>query len=100
MGTVAKHQGLSSTGPWRTGHPPGTLDASSLVAHTTKAPKRTEAVMSDLDVPRATFAAIEREIASETSPVGIDAKKTHVIILHKLQEIEARLRRIEAALEQ
>ena len=27
------------------------------------------------------YRAIEREIASETSPVGIDAKKTHVLIL-------------------
>ena len=55
--------------------------------------------MSDLDVPRDAFNSIEREIASEASPVGIDAKKTHVIILHKLREIEERLRRIEARLE-
>ncbi len=54
--------------------------------------------MSDMDVPSDIFAAIEREIASETSPVGIDAKKTHVIILHKLQEIEERLKRVEARL--
>lgn len=55
--------------------------------------------MSDLDVPHDAFAAIESEIASDTSPVGIDAKKTHVIILHKLQEIEASLKRLEARLE-
>ena len=54
--------------------------------------------MSTMDVPRAAFEAIEREIESDTSPVGIDAKKTHIIILHKLQEMEARLERIEAAL--
>ena len=56
--------------------------------------------MSGLDVPPHIFAAIEREISSETSPVGIDAKRTHVIILHKLQEIEERLKRIEARLDE
>ncbi len=55
--------------------------------------------MSDLNVPHDAVAAIEREIASDASPVGIDAKKTHVIILHKLQEIEASLRRLEARLD-
>ncbi len=55
--------------------------------------------MSDLDVPQETFEAIEREISSDTSPVGIDAKKTHVIILHKLREIEARLIRLESRLD-
>jgi len=39
--------------------------------------------------------AIEQLIASDQSPVGIDAKKTHVIIIRKLLEIEARLERIE-----
>ncbi len=34
-------------------------------------------------------------IASESSPVGIDAKKTHVVILAQLEAIEERLRRIE-----
>ena len=35
-------------------------------------------------------------IHSEDSPVGIDAKKTHVVIIRKLEEIERRLERIEA----
>ena len=39
--------------------------------------------MSGMDVPRDIFTSIEREISSEESPVGIDAKKTHIIILHK-----------------
>jgi hypothetical protein len=51
--------------------------------------------MSDLDVPREAVEAIEREITSDASPVGIDAKKTHVMILYKLQQIEARLTRLE-----
>ncbi len=55
--------------------------------------------MSGLDVPQDIFASIEQEISSETSPVGIDAKRTHIIILHKLQEIEERLRRIEVRLD-
>ena len=54
--------------------------------------------MNSMDVPLEIFNSIEREISSEASPVGIDAKKTHIIILHKLQEIEERLRRIEAKL--
>lgn len=51
-----------------------------------------------MDVPADVYATIEQEIASDQSPVGIDAKKTHVIILHKLAQIEARLARIEAEL--
>jgi len=31
---------------------------------------------------------IEKVITSADSPVGIDAKKTHIIIIHKLLEIE------------
>ena len=54
--------------------------------------------MSGMDVPLDIFTAIEREISSEASPVGIDAKKTHIIILHKLQEIDERLGRIEERL--
>ncbi len=41
---------------------------------------------------------IERWIASDDSPVGIDAKKTHVLILQKLIRIEERLTRLEQAL--
>ena len=38
---------------------------------------------------------IEKVITSADSPVGIDAKKTHIIIIHKLLEIEKRLARLE-----
>jgi len=38
---------------------------------------------------------IEKVITSEDSPVGIDAKKTHIIIINKLVEIEKRLDRLE-----
>ena len=43
------------------------------------------------------MAEIEREIASDQSPVGIDAKKTHVMILLILERIEAGLQRIESS---
>jgi len=38
---------------------------------------------------------IEKVIANADSPVGIDAKKTHIIIIHKLLEIEKRLAKLE-----
>lgn len=52
-----------------------------------------------LDVPEETYRQIEAEITAADSPVGIDAKKTHVLILHKLLEIERRLERLEAQVE-
>jgi hypothetical protein len=54
--------------------------------------------MSDdafLDVPKETYDRIKQAIESDETPVGIDAKKAHVIILHKLIELENRLDRIE-----
>ena len=47
------------------------------------------------EVPASDYVEIEELIASEDSPVGIDAKKTHVIIIHKLLQIEGRLERLE-----
>jgi hypothetical protein len=41
------------------------------------------------------YKLIAELIQSDSSPVGIDAKKTHIIILNKLSEISARLERIE-----
>ena len=49
----------------------------------------------DPEVPASAYGEIEELIASEDSPVGIDAKKTHVIIIHKLMQIEKRLDRLE-----
>jgi len=49
----------------------------------------------NLNVPKEIYAAIEKEIFSDKSPVGIDAKKTHIIILHKLIEIEKRITALE-----
>lgn len=38
---------------------------------------------------------IANEISSDESPVGIDAKKTHIIIIEKLMQIEERLSQLE-----
>ncbi len=42
-----------------------------------------------------TYKRIANEIHSDDSPVGIDAKKTHIMILDKLEKIEKRLDRLE-----
>ncbi len=44
------------------------------------------------------YEEIANEIKSEDSPVGIDAKKTHVIIIQKLEAIESRLQNLEKKL--
>jgi hypothetical protein len=49
-----------------------------------------------IEIPPSTYAELEELIGSTESPVGIDAKKTHIIILHKLMQIEERLARLEA----
>ena len=49
----------------------------------------------NLEVDDEKKAQIEKVITSEDSPVGIDAKKTHIIIISKLLEIEKRLDALE-----
>ena len=44
------------------------------------------------------YEAISKEIHSDTSPVGIDAKKTHIMILQKLTSIEERITKLEEKL--
>ena len=44
-----------------------------------------------MDIDKETYDRIADLISSDDSPVGIDAKKTHVIIIHKLTEIEKHL---------
>jgi hypothetical protein len=55
--------------------------------------------MKDLKITKDTFDAIAKEIHSDSSPVGIDAKKTHIIILDKLLKLEKKLETIEKRLE-
>ena len=49
----------------------------------------------NLDVEADKKEEIGNVITSEDSPVGIDAKKTHIIIINKLLEIEKRLENLE-----
>ena len=51
--------------------------------------------MKEPEIDPTEYAEIEAAIGDATSPVGIDAKKTHVLILHKLRSIERRLARLE-----
>lgn len=48
-----------------------------------------------MDIDEKTYQEIAEMIHSDNSPVGIDAKKTHILILHKLSQIEKRLDAIE-----
>ena len=52
-------------------------------------------IMTDEIIPKQAYQDIEKLIASTDSVVGIDAKKTHIIIIHKLMEIEKRLKLLE-----
>jgi hypothetical protein len=53
----------------------------------------------DLKVEKELYDSIAKEIHSDSSPVGIDAKKTHILILEKLIQLEKRLDRIEAKID-
>jgi len=49
----------------------------------------------NLDIEKEEFEEILQQIKSDDSPVGIDAGKTHVLILHKLMQLEKRLEALE-----
>jgi hypothetical protein len=49
-----------------------------------------------LEITDKEYTALLDQIKSDESPVGIDAGKTHVLILHKLIQIEQRLELLEA----
>lgn len=51
------------------------------------------------DLPPSDYDQIAAAISSAESPVGIDAKKTHVVILHLLLDLQQRLSQIEARLD-
>ena len=56
---------------------------------------KTVAARINMEIDPKRYEEIAADIHSDTSPVGIDAKKTHILILHMLQQLEARLERIE-----
>ena len=49
----------------------------------------------DPEVPASDYGYIEELITSDDSPVGIDARKTHIIIIHELLQIEEWIERLE-----
>ena len=51
--------------------------------------------MSDFEITPEEYQRIAELIGDDASPVGIDAKKTHILILHKLLSLEKRLERLE-----
>ena len=48
-----------------------------------------------LEIPKEEYEAIKKMIGSDKSVVGIDAVETHIIIIHKLMQIEKRLDALE-----
>jgi recombinational DNA repair protein RecR len=46
------------------------------------------------------YKEIEELISSDESVVGIDAKKTHILIIHMLREIQGQMSDLEKRLEQ
>lgn len=53
----------------------------------------------DFEVTSEAYELIANLIQSDASPVGIDAKKTHILILNKLHELSDRMGRIEQKLD-
>ncbi len=51
-----------------------------------------------IEIDQKTYETIASLIHSEESPVGIDAKKTHILILHQLQILNERMERMEKKL--
>ena len=47
------------------------------------------------EIDQKTYEEIAEVIHSDESPVGIDAKKTHILILNQLQELNDRMERLE-----
>lgn len=52
-----------------------------------------------MEIDQNTYDEIAAMINCENSPVGIDAKKTHIIIIQKLMDIQKRLDQVEKKLE-
>lgn len=52
-----------------------------------------------MNIPENEYKEIEDLIGSEESVVGIDAKKTHIMIIHLLHQIQDRLEHLEQRLD-
>ena len=53
-----------------------------------------------MDANSQQYQEIAALIHSDNSPVGIDAKKTHILIIQLLQEIQAQLETLEQRLDE
>jgi len=49
----------------------------------------------EIDIDQEVYDQIAEMIHSDSSPVGFDAKRTHVYIIHMLQRIQQRLDDLE-----
>ena len=49
----------------------------------------------EFQIDQNTYDEIAKVIHSDSSPVGIDAKKTHILILKMLNDIKQRLDKLE-----
>ena len=54
--------------------------------------------MKDKLVPEKDYIEIEKWIKSDESVVGIDAKETHIIIIHKLMTLEKEISKLKKKL--
>lgn len=54
----------------------------------------------NFDIEKEAYEKIAKVIHSDSSPVGIDAKKTHILILKMLTDISERLDKLERKLEE
>ena len=52
-----------------------------------------------MNIPKETYKELEAMISSDESVVGIDAKKTHILILYKLSLMEKQIEKLEKKLE-
>lgn len=52
-----------------------------------------------MNIPENKYKEIEELIGSDESVVGIDAKKTHIIIIHMLRQIQDQLELLEQRLD-
>lgn len=51
-------------------------------------------------IPELNYKEIEDAIGSDESVVGIDAKKTHIIIIHMLRQLQEKLDRLEKRIDE
>ncbi len=54
----------------------------------------------EFDITRKRYEELAKLIAKAESPVGIDAEKTHILILDRLEKLDQRLQRLEERLSQ